>query len=161
MIKVKKLTEEHKRKIGEARKGKPFSGISWSWLGKKFTKEHKAKLSLAKKGKPQLNRRGSNCHFWKGGVTPQNMKIRKSIEHRLWSEAVFARDNWTCQKCDEQGGTINSHHIFNFASHIKLRFAIDNGVTLCKKCHGKFHRKYGLKNNNKTQLKEFIGEVAK
>ncbi len=161
IMKGRKLTEEHKMNISKASKGKPFSGKPWSWKGKKFTKEHKAKLSLARKGKPRLNRRGKNCHFWKGGVTPQNMKIRKSIEHRLWSESVFARDNWTCQKCDKKGVFLHSHHILNFSDYIELRFAIDNGVTFCNKCHGKFHKKYGLKNNNGTQVKEFTKEVAK
>lgn len=81
---------------------------------------------------------------------------RGRIEYRLWRESVFARDNWTCQKCKEWGGKLHPHHILNFAEWIELRFAIDNGITLCYECHKGFHKKYGKKNNTKEQLYEWI-----
>lgn len=89
-------------------------------------------------------RKGERSHFWKGGVTGINDKIRTGIEFRLWREAVFARDNWTCQSCGERGGTLQSHHIKTFAKYPELRFAIDNGRTLCKICH-KTTDSYGWK----------------
>lgn len=158
LFKGRKLTEEHKKNISKAMKGKPFSGKPWSWKGKKLSKEHRGKMSETRKGKPHLNQRGANCHFWKGGVTPKNMKIRKSIEHRLWSESVFARDNYTCQKYGIRGGKLHSHHIKNFAKYSELRFAIDNGITFSEKAHDEFHKRYGIKNNNETQLKKFLRE---
>jgi len=93
---------------------------------------------------------------WKGGITPINDTVRHSIEFRLWREAVFARDNWTCQKCKEKGGELHPHHIQNFAQYPELRFAIDNGITFCKKCHKLFHKIFGQRNNTKKQLEEFI-----
>ena len=116
--------------------------------GKKFSEKHRRKLSEVNKGE-----RSSN---WKGGITPENIKIRMGIEYHLWRETVFTRDNFTCQKCGKRGGRLNAHHIFNFATYLYLRFAIDNGITFCEKCHRKFHRKYSKKNNTKDQLIKFL-----
>jgi len=106
------------------------------------------KLSEVKKGEKSSN--------WKGGITPENHKIRNSLEMKLWREAVLARDNWICQKCSQRGGSLKTHHIFNFASYIDLRFDINNGITLCDKCHKAFHKAYGFKNNTRGQLEEFL-----
>lgn len=51
-----------------------------------------------------------------------------------------------------------SHHILNFAEWVELRFAIDNGITLCKKCHKTFHKIYKVRHNTKEQLIEFLGK---
>lgn len=118
------------------------------WLGKKFSEEHRKKLSEAHKG--------GKTPLWKGGITPINQIIRRRLEIRLWRKAVFERDNFTCQKCGRKGGYLVAHHIFNFAEYPELRFAIDNGITLCKECHWEFHKKYGKQNNTKEQLQEFV-----
>ncbi len=97
-----------------------------------------------------------NRYSYVNGNSSKNELIRKSVESRLWREAVFARDNFTCQKYGEQGGTLHSHHIQNFSTHPDLRFAIDNGITLSKKAHIEFHKKYGKHNNTKEQLTEFL-----
>jgi 5-methylcytosine-specific restriction endonuclease McrA len=90
------------------------------------------------------------------GSTDENSKLRNSIDMRLWREAVFARDNYTCQKSDKKGGVLRAHHIYNFAKYPELRFAINNGITLSEKEHNKFHKKYGRKNNTPEQLQEFL-----
>lgn len=99
---------------------------------------------------------GAESWNWKGGITPEINKIRMSIEMKFWREGNFARDNYTCQKCKERGGKLRCHHIQNFAQYPELRFAIDNGITFCENCHPEFHRKYGIKNNTKEQLGEFL-----
>ena len=122
--------------------------VPWN-KGKKLSEEHKAKLKIARKKIPIRN--------WKGGIIPINTKIRTSIEFRLWREAVFARNNWVCQKCKIRGNCyLIAHHIQNFAQYPELRFAINNGITFCKNCHKLFHKKYGRKNNTKKQLEEFL-----
>jgi len=36
------------------------------------------------------------------------------------------------------------------------RTSIDNGITLSKEVHKEFHKRYGIKNNTREQLEEFI-----
>ncbi|MFH2062477.1 MAG: NUMOD3 domain-containing DNA-binding protein [Candidatus Beckwithbacteria bacterium] len=124
------------------------SKIGISRIGKKLSEETKKKMALAHKGE--------KSHLWKGGITSENKRIRDSIEYRLWREAVFARDNWICQKTKVRGSELHPHHILNFAEYPELRFAIDNGITLSEKSHREFHKIYGEKNNNKEQIGEFI-----
>ena len=123
---------------------------------KKHSEESKKKMSEARKGKSAFWNVGEKSPMWKGGVTPLNKKTRRSIEFRLWREAVFARDNWTCQKYGIRGGKLHPHHIQNFAEYPELRFAINNGITLSEKAHKEFHKRYGLKNNTKEQIIKFI-----
>lgn len=80
---------------------------------------------------------------WKGGIAKENKLIRASIQYRLWREAVFSRDGYTCQKCAVIGGILHPHHIKSFSKFINLRFAIDNGITLCVKCHRDLHKVIG------------------
>lgn len=77
------------------------------------------------------------CHLWKGGVTPIQNQIRQSKEYKLWRKAVFARDNYTCVVCKATKCELNADHIKPFAFFPELRFAIDNGATLCVPCHKK------------------------
>ena len=79
--------------------------------------------------------RGEKHHNWQGGVATINEKIRRSIEYKLWRKAVFERDNYTCKFCGNKGRKINADHIKPFSQYPELRFAIDNGRTLCEKCH--------------------------
>jgi endogenous inhibitor of DNA gyrase (YacG/DUF329 family) len=122
-----------------------FNGSSWN-KGKKLTKEHKNKLRLAKIGthrseetKQKISNyfRGEKHPRWKGGITPINSRIRKTREYVLWRKSVFERDNFTCIFCGQRGGKLNADHIKPFSLFPELRFAIDNGRTLCIDCHRK------------------------
>ena len=61
-------------------------------------------------------------------------RIRKSKEYKLWRTSVFERDEYTCVWCGETG-YIQADHIKPFSLFPELRFAIDNGRTLCIDCH--------------------------
>ena len=165
-----KLSEETKRKMSESAKRKVFTteehrkNMGLSHKGSKRTIETKKKMSLnhrrfqteETRKKISEGHKGEKSRFWKGGVSTLNQRIRQGIEYSLWREAVFARDNWTCQKIGIKGGKLCAHHIQNFSDYPELRFAIDNGITLSEKVHREFHKKYGTKNNTKEQIKEFL-----
>lgn len=166
-MKGKHHSKESKKKMSESSKGKIKTketrlklskanrGEGNAMFGKNHSEETKKKIS---ESRIRLKiGRGKDNPSWKGGITPENTRIRNGIEFRLWREAVFARDNWVCQECKKRGSQkLHAHHILNFAQYPELRFAIDNGMSLCKKCHIKFHSKYGKKNNTKKQLEEFL-----
>ena len=120
------------------RKGRQnMSKSGGHWKGKKHSDVTRLKMS-----KSQSGEKGSG---WKGGITPINYKIRNSLEYRLWREAVFKRDNYICIWCgDRKGGNLQADHIKRFSLYPELRFAIDNGRTLCVPCH-KTTDTYGTK----------------
>lgn len=114
------MTEETRKKISEAGKGR------------KYSLETRKKISEGLKGK--------NGGGWKGGLTSINILIRTSAEYKLWRKAVFERDDYTCIWCGAKNGhgrevVLNADHIKPFSLFPELRFAIDNGRTLCVNCH--------------------------
>lgn len=60
-------------------------------------------------------------------------------EYRKWRLAVIRRDNYTCQKCGKRGGILQAHHVKPYKDHPELRHDVNNGVTLCLKCHSDEH----------------------
>jgi hypothetical protein len=152
-----KHTDETKQKIALAK-----IGNSWN-KGKRHRPETIEKMRASqqnspKKGKSledqfgiekaqEIRAKQRNAHKnqrpnWKGGITPLNQKIRQSIEYKLWRDAVFMRDNYQCVwGGKEHGDRLHADHIQLFSTHPELRFAIDNGRTLCVSCHQKRHSK--------------------
>ena len=97
---------------------------------------------------------------WKGGITPEQIRVRMSTQYSEWRTQVFERDNYTCQKCGTRAGYINAHHIESFAGNPKLRTEISNGITFCKACHADFHHQYGFICNREQAL-EFLNREMK
>ena len=94
-------------------------------------------LVKARKYRNFSNISGKNSHLWRGGITKENEKIRKSVEYKKWRLGVMERDNYTCQHCGKRGGDLQADHIKPFAYYKSLRFDLGNGRTLCKLCHRK------------------------
>lgn len=123
-------TTETKSKQSEKKKGL----VAWNkGLNMWDTREH-PKGTL---GKKFPERSGENSHLWKGGVSNQNELQRKSTEYKQWRKNVFERDLYTCQDCKKIGGRLHADHIKPFSIFKELRFNLDNGRTLCVKCHYK------------------------
>ena len=106
-------------------------------IGKKRSKEARNNMRMAQL---KIAKYGSENRFWRGGITPINAQIRNSFEMKLWRESVFKRDNYTCIWCGVKSGKgkaviLHADHIKPFSLFPELRFAIDNGRTLCKSCH--------------------------
>lgn len=142
--------------IAISRLPKDITGVNNPFYGKKLSPESIEKLRKAHLGKkfpPEINKKkgrkgilngnygkgdkikGERNSNWKGGVTKKNHLIRNSKEYKLWRRSVFERDNWTCIWCNYKGNKLNADHIKPFAYYPELRFAIDNGRTLCVPCH--------------------------
>jgi hypothetical protein len=135
--------------------------------GGKFTDDHKRNISLSHKGQKQWNtgktkydderiakHSGANCNFWKGGTMSLTLQIRKTFKYRQWVSDVFMRDDFTCQDCGVRGGKLEAHHIKLFSKILKDNkittfeqtlnceelWNINNGRTLCRKCHWKYKK---------------------
>jgi hypothetical protein len=146
--KGKPLTEEHRRRIGNANRGKHLS------------EDTKKKLSEAREGKPSPFkglRKSTNpdivtwgvsgeAHWaWKGGISKIANRLRQTSEYKAWRDAVFARDDFTCQFCGEREKNLRAHHLILFSVVLDLEekddllFAVENGLTLCAACHNDLH----------------------
>lgn len=99
---------------------------------------------------------GPDHYAWNGGISQLNRSIRQMTEHRRWSLAVRARDG-CCVRCgsvenmeshhrDELAALISRHGITNRseARQCAALWNIENGITLCRRCHyaehGRSHR---------------------
>ncbi len=100
----------------------------WKWIKRKG-------LSRTKGLKKEKN------HNWKGGITPEYNQIRNTPEYRRWRTSVYERDKWTCKSCERVGGELRAHHILSFSKYPLMRLVINNGITLCEKCHDRLHKR--------------------
>jgi 5-methylcytosine-specific restriction endonuclease McrA len=75
--------------------------------------------------------RGENAPNWKGGVS------NRTQDAKNWAAAVILRDEF-CQECGADTN-LQAHHIESWGSAPDKRYDLDNGITLCGKCHSRKH----------------------
>jgi len=140
--KGREVSEETRKKIGDVHRGK-FLSI-----------ETRAKISASKMGKYG----GENSPTWNPNLTDeQRHETRCYPEYKDWYSGIFERDNYACQLCgDDTGGNLNAHHYEAYKSNQEKRLSEENGITLCRQCHWKFHRQYGFGKNTREQFNEFM-----
>lgn len=153
---------------------------SFGMLGKHHSEKGKQNISIAKKGirvSKNTEFKKGNVPYNKGKhhseetkqkirqaigqkkgfITPVHKIVRSSTEYKLWRTAVFERDKYRCIWCGikSKKGTkkvvLNADHIKPFAAYPELRFAIDNGRTLCVHCH-RMTDTYGGRKKTKGSL---------
>lgn len=124
----KKNDRESLQRLELARKKIKIKGY---WKGKKLP------YQVWNKGKLRPDIQGENNPNWKGGKGSERKIAMGRIDYILWRTAVFLRDNYTCQMCKQKGGKLQVDHVKPWALYPELRYAIDNGRTLCILCHRK------------------------
>jgi len=108
---------------------------------KTFEKAHAKVRQLCETGEFQKRRsamlQGIPVEEWQDFITPQNKQLYKTPEYKQWQKSVFKRDNYTCKMCGKTKCKIAAHHIYPKAKYPHRTFDVNNGITLCEKCHHK------------------------
>ena len=121
---------QHSQRVKEAlQKGLEVAHKNKAWK----------KSPVIQKGEPHLWARGKSNPNWKGGSHNERHTAMCRVEYQNWRNAVFGRDNYTCQLCGKRGGDLEAHHIQHWSEYPDLRYSVDNGLTLCKLCHKQLH----------------------
>lgn len=89
-------------------------------------------------------RRDTHRKKWEGVPRKKHCRSHHNNDWRYtnWRTLVFERDSYLCQMCHnpKRGNQLQAHHIKYWSTHPRLRYVIDNGITLCKDCHKRRHR---------------------
>jgi replicative DNA helicase Mcm len=95
---------------------------------------------------------GKYPNTWKPLDLRDRSKLHKGYNN--WVKSVIIRDK-VCQCCGLDKH-LEAHHLFGYKENQDLATNINNGVTLCKFCHKKYHSIYGVKNINPVDFMNFI-----
>lgn len=117
-----KLSSEQAYRCGNAMRGKKHRLETLIIMKERALRKEKHPLWI--KDRNELKRSG------------QSNKDRRSSAYVLWRKDVLERDKWKCRIIDGNcEGKIEVHHILSYTEYPKLRYEINNGITLCKKHH--------------------------
>jgi len=70
---------------------------------------------------------------------------RNSV-HTRWADKVLQRDGYRCRRCGVSGdkATLHAHHVRPWEFYPALRGSLDNGISLCARCHWEVHETLDL-----------------
>jgi hypothetical protein len=105
---------------------------------------------------------GKNSYLYKESISDfERINRRNSDITKIknWRNQVYERDNYTCDICKVKGSKLQAHHLNSWSYFKEERFDLNNGITLCKKCHHEFHQSLGGYRNKctKEDYTKFIG----
>ena len=117
------------------------------YQSKQRSKDHMCKM-WAKCNTPEANAKKAH----KGDAHPRYIKDRNQVkskrpkyENSQWTRAIFERDDFTCQACNQRGGKLQADHIKPYClCSEEEKWSLNNGRTLCISCHKKTDT-YGIK----------------
>jgi len=148
------ITDSGRARIREANKRRKVSPETRARLSAALIGN---KRSAGKNQKPHSTYCGHKNHFWKGGVTIINHGLRLAVvathKYGIWRLSIFVRDSFICQDCKRKNLRLHAHHKKHFQTIIdeynittveqaiacEELWDINNGITLCKRCHRKRH----------------------
>ena len=105
---------------------------------------------------------GENHPNWNPNKTQDERILeRHYMEYYDFVNKVFERDNYICQITGQVGGALVVHHLNGYNWDIENRTNVDNGITLSKEIHKKFHKIYGYGDNTKEQFLDFVHQLYK
>lgn len=126
----KKMSDEQRATLSKIAKQR--IGDKSPRYGAVLSEKTKQKIANSLKGRF----RGADNPQWRGGHKNQRRAWHSRHEYKEWRNAVFQRDNYTCQKYGKpSNGDIQAHHIETWYEAPELRFEISNGIALCESCH--------------------------
>lgn len=102
---------------------------------------------------------GGRNPMWKGGIPRE--KRTELPEYENWRKEVYKRDWYKCKICGYKGKLLVAHHIKTWKYFPKLRFIINNGITLCRGCHCKLHTIHKNVIDFKEILRDFTSETER
>lgn len=123
-----------------------------------YQKGHKLNVGR-KHSQETIDKLSGENHYNYKGVTPLNKLLRRKSFWKIWREAVFIRDNFTCQNqdcafCDNKIGVmLHPHHIKPLAEYPELVFNVNNGITYCAEYHINGGLHIGIQGNLRMAVK--------
>lgn len=107
---------------------------------------------------------GERNRNWKGGISSARDVIKASDQYKEWRLQVFRRDHFHCVVClcpSSDGNPIEAHHLKKFSDYPGLVLDVENGCTLCRKCHKQTYQcEYLLESFLRSRiLRDFTSDV--
>lgn len=121
------------------------------------TRRYLRELGLYKKLEMKGNKNPNFKHGRYCDLRRNNIKQYHTFKYQQWRKAVLKRDDFKCVECNGKE-KLNSHHIEPIRINMEKFYDVDNGITLCEKCHSKTYFKENL---FKNRFSTFVKNTAK